>query len=124
MPCTTVASKKAKGRALQQTVRDAFLEIGKQFGLETGDVVSTSMGASGVDVQLSPAAKRVLGDLAVECKNRESLVVTTTFHEHQAKYPDKLAILVHKRNQTVPLITMKFSDYLVLLSRWVESHNA
>lgn len=111
------SSKKSKGRALQKTVRDALLSLGKEYGLEPGDIVSTSMGASGVDVQLSPAAKRLFGDLACECKNVENLVIPTVFHQHAAKYPGRVALLVSKRNNTIPLITMKFSDYLELLSK-------
>jgi hypothetical protein len=50
-------SAKAKGRRFQQEVRDALLS---NFPfLEPDDIRSTSMGASGEDILLSPAARRV-----------------------------------------------------------------
>jgi hypothetical protein len=66
----SVQSRKAKGRRLQQHVRDRVLETFEQ--LEDGDVRSTSMGASGVDVLLSPLAQKLF-PFAVECKNQERL---------------------------------------------------
>jgi len=48
-------SAKAKGRKLQQWVRNVILEL--IHTLEPDDVKSTSMGAGGEDVQLSPAAR-------------------------------------------------------------------
>ena len=58
-------SAKAKGRKLQQVVRDGVL---KRFpSLEPDDVRSTSMGAGGEDVQLSPVARRLF-PYQVECK--------------------------------------------------------
>ena len=47
------SSAKAKGRRLQQKVRDLLLETFTE--LEPDDIRSTSMGVSGEDLQLSPA---------------------------------------------------------------------
>jgi len=60
----STAAAKAKGRKLQQFVCSL---ITKLFDLEEGDVTSTSMGASGVDVQMSPCARRAL-PISIECK--------------------------------------------------------
>jgi len=111
----TTASCKAKGRRLQQEVSAALLEVGEQHGLVKDDIKSTSMGVSGVDVLLSPAAKKVLGCLAIECKNVEALGVVTTFNKHAEKYPKHTALLVHKKNRSQTLVTMKFDDFLRLL---------
>jgi len=62
------SSAKAKGRRLQQKVRDLILETFSE--LEEDDVRSTSMGAGGEDVQLSPLARRKF-PFSVECKNVE-----------------------------------------------------
>lgn len=63
------ASCKAKGRSFQQEIRDAIL---KRFdALEPGDVVSTSMGAGGEDIKLSPAARKLL-PIQTECKRMKS----------------------------------------------------
>ncbi len=93
------------------------MTLGTPRGLEAGDIRSTSMGASGVDVLLSPAAKKLFGELAIECKNCESLNVTKIFHDHAAKYEGSTSLLVHKRNKTKPLVTITMEDYLTLLER-------
>ena len=74
------------------------------------------MGASGVDVQLSPAAKRALGGLAIECKNVENLNVVSVFWEHCAKYPAALPLLISKRNKTTPLCTLRLEDFIAIYS--------
>ena len=111
------SSCKAKGRALQQTFRDCLRNIGRGHGLEDDDIKSTGMGQSGVDVTLSPAALKVFGHLAVECKNVEALNVVKVFWDHAAKYPGSYPLLVHKRNKTMPLVTMQLVDFLEIYSR-------
>jgi len=66
----TIQSRKSKGRRLQQFVRDMILENFDH--LEPDDVRSTSMGAGGEDVLLSPAARKVF-PFSVECKNVEKI---------------------------------------------------
>jgi len=59
------SSCKAKGRQLQNDVRDFIL---KRFPwLGEGDVGSCSMGAGGTDIPMSPAARGTL-PLSIECK--------------------------------------------------------
>lgn len=110
------SSAKAKGRTLQKLACSALLKLGSAYGLKPGDIRSCSMGSNGLDVILSPRAEEVLGRIAIECKNKENLNVITTFWEHAAKYKGYLPLLVHKKNYTEPLITLKFSDFMVLLA--------
>ncbi len=49
---------KAKGRLGQQEVRDKLLETFPD--LEPDDIKSTVMGDSGEDIQLSPAARKII----------------------------------------------------------------
>jgi hypothetical protein len=111
------SSCKAKGRRHQQFICKALQELGAPYGLEPEDIKSTSMGVSGVDVQLSPAAKRLFGNLCIEGKNVEKLNVVGVFQEHCAKYTDPSAInlLIHSRNRTEPMVTMRFADFAALL---------
>lgn len=60
-------SCKAKGRRFQQALA---ADIRRRFQLPECDVVSTSMGAQGADVQLSAAA-RACFPFAIEAKNTE-----------------------------------------------------
>ncbi len=113
----TTASCKAKGRALQQTFRNVLRDLGFPYFLEDDDIQSTGMGQSGVDVTLSPAATKVFGKLAIECKNVEALNVVKIFWDHAAKYPGQVALLVHKKNKTKPLVTMTLEDWSVMFEK-------
>ena len=66
-------SAKAKGRRLQQKVRDLLLE---RFSpeLEPDDIRSAIMGESGEDLKLSPAARKLI-PYSFECKNQEKLSI-------------------------------------------------
>jgi hypothetical protein len=111
------SSAKSKGRRLQQYICQCLLDIGSRYGLEKDDLKSCSMGSGGLDVQMSPAARKVFGNLAIEAKNRESLNVTTVFWEHSAKYNGLIPILVSKKNKAEPIVTLRFSDFLDLLAK-------
>ncbi len=114
------SSAKNKGRVLQQLVRDVLLKIGQSFSIMTGDVTSTSMGAQGVDVILSPFAQKVFGNLAIECKNVEALNVPTTFWGHSAKYPGRPCWLVHKKNNTKALVTLPLDTFIQIFEKSLE----
>jgi hypothetical protein len=74
------------------------------------------MGQSGVDVLLSPAAKKVF-PLAIECKNCEKLNVPAIFTEHHEKYKNdnRLKLLIHSKNRSETLVTLRWEDLLELL---------
>ncbi len=57
-------SAKNKGKRLQNSVRDILLETFTE--LEPDDIKSTTMGESGEDIQLSPAACKLI-PYAFEC---------------------------------------------------------
>ena len=71
MVATTPASRKAKGRRLQQAVRQDLVD---HLGIDPGDVLSTAMGQAGCDLYLSPAA-RALFPYGVECKHQEAIAL-------------------------------------------------
>lgn len=112
------ASCKAKGRRLQQLVCQRLYEVlGPKYGLYKDDFLSRSMGAQGTDVILSPAAKKVVGNLAIECKNVEALNVSGVFKEHSRKYEPSGAtpVLVHTKNHHQVLATITLDYFLNLL---------
>ena len=96
------SSAKAKGRVLQQWVRDLILASYPQ--LEPDDVKSTSMGASGEDVQLSPAARKLL-PIQIECKNLAKIAVYNYYG--QAKTHGKYEPVVFiKQLRGKPLVVL------------------
>lgn len=108
-------SAKAKGRVLQKLVVGYLRKLGEKFGLVDDDIVSRAMGQAGEDVVLSPAARKVFGDVRIECKNQETLNVSKIYHEHAAKYPNNVCVLVHKKNGQQPLVTLPLDIFM----KWV-----
>src|SRR5690349_9145817 len=118
-------SAKAKGRRLQQEVRDAIL--GKFPELQPDDVRSTSMGASGEDLLLSPAA-RTRFPFYVEAKNQEALNIWKALEQAEkgaqarmrghgtwlgSSPPD--ALVVFRRNHSPTYAALRFDALLDLL---------
>lgn len=96
------SSAKAKGRKLQQWVRDLILSIHK--GLEQDDVRSTSMGAGGEDIQLSPAARKLV-PLSIECKSIARFAGYKFYDQAKENCPKKAEpIVVVKADRRDPLV--------------------
>ena len=110
---SSTRSNKAKGRRLQNQVRDSLLEYFKD--LEPDDIRSTTMGMSGEDIQLSTAARKVL-PFSFECKNQEKLSIWSALNQAEANCPEgDIPTLVFKRNHSETYVTLKFDDFLKLL---------
>jgi len=113
------SSAKAKGRRLQNRVAEDLRSVAGER-LEHDDIKPVSMGVSGVDILLTPAARRLF-DLLVECKNHEKLNVVGVFSNHAEKYvlKDGLPLLVHSRNRSDDLVTMRWADFLKMLKSFL-----
>lgn len=107
-------SAKAKGRRLQQFVRDAVLKL--FTSLTSDDVRSTGMGQSGVDVQLSQAAKKLF-PYSVECKNKERMNIWRELEQAvENTEPDTKPLLVMTKNRTDTYAVIQFDHFMELLS--------
>lgn len=106
-------SAKAKGRKLQQTVRDAILEAFPT--LEPDDVRSTSMGAGGEDVQLSPAARKLF-PYSVECKNLAKIAVYN-YYVQATGHNDYEPLVVIKQNRSKPLAVVDLEHFMNLIRK-------
>ena len=106
-------SCKAKGRKLQQFVRDLVL---KTFPFLTArDVKSTSMGASGDDILLSEAGFKVF-PYSVECK---SLAKVAVYRFMEQRNPDSAGntLVVVKENGKQPLAIVYLDHFMEVLKR-------
>lgn len=104
-------SAKAKGRRLQQHVRDAILEA--YPSLESDDVRSTSMGAGGEDVQLSPAARKLF-PYSIECKNLAKIAVFN-YYEQATGHGNHEPLVVIKQNRSKPLAVVDLEHFMELV---------
>ena len=112
-------SRKNKGKRLQNKVRDLLLEQFKDV-LEQDDVRSTTRGESGEDIQLSPAARKLI-PYAIECKNQESLSIWKALEQAENNSNGYEPLLIFKRNRSKTYVTMDIKEFLRLLS---ESKNS
>ena len=109
-------SRKAKGRKLQNWVRDEFLSRFKQFTDE--DIYCAIMGESGADVKFSPLAQETL-PYSIECKNKETFKGIYDIME-QAKSNTKVnhtPVGVIKMNNCEPLAIVNAKHFLDLIKK-------
>ena len=106
-------SAKAKGRRLQNKIRDLLLEEFKE--LEPDDIRTAIMGETGEDIKLSPAARRKI-PYSFECKNQEKLNIWESLKqagENSGAYPP---ILIFKRNRSKTYVTLDLEEFLKLIN--------
>jgi hypothetical protein len=112
MPIKT-SSAKEKGRNFQQWVRDKIYIAFPH--LEEGDVRSTSMGASGEDLQLSPAARKVF-PYSVECKAHKSFAIYKVLEQASSNCPkgaEPIALIKGDRQR--PLAVLDAEHFFQLI---------
>ena len=105
-------SKKAKGRRLQQWVRDLLIE---KLEVHPEDIESRSMGAGGEDLIMARAAREKF-PYSIECKNQESLNIWKSYEQAQQNCGNYEPIVVIKRNNVKPLVLVD-ADYFIELHK-------
>ena len=106
-------SAKNKGKRLQNKVRDLILE--KFNILEEDDVRSITMGDSGEDILLSPAARRLF-PFSVECKNQEKLNIWGALEQAEENSGKHSPLVIFKRNRSKTYAVLEFEELLKLLN--------
>jgi hypothetical protein len=106
-------SAKNKGKRLQNKIRDLILE--KFDILESDDVRSITMGDSGEDILLSPAARRLF-PFSVECKNQEKLNIWSALEQAEENSGDHTPLVIFKRNRSKTYAVLEFGKLLEMLN--------
>ena len=107
----SVASRKAKGRRLQQYLRDRLIDV---FSLTKDDVRSTSMGAGGEDILLSTYA-RLRIPFSFECKSKARYAIYQDYWQAKDNSGGHKPAVVIKQNNADPLIVMDLEHFLSIL---------
>jgi len=114
-------SAKAKGRNLQNYVRDKLRQIFVEEwklcpGLEEDDIKSQTMGMPGEDIMLSPSAKKLI-PYSFECKNTERLNIWQAIEQASGNCEDRYPVVVVKRNRSKIYAVIEFDNFLTLIRR-------
>ncbi len=103
-------SAKAKGRRLQQWIRDLLIE---KLDIHPEDIESRSMGAGGEDLIMARAAREKF-PYSVECKNQEKINLWESYNQAQQNSKNHEPVVILKRNNSKPLILVD-AEYFVKL---------
>ena len=106
-------SAKNKGKRLQNKVRDILLETFDT--LEPDDIRSAVMGDSGEDIQLSPAARKLI-PYSIECKNQEKLNIWSALEQAEDNSKDSTPVLIFKRNRSKSYAVLEIEEFIKLIS--------
>ena len=112
----TARSSKAKGRRLQNYVRDRLQEVfikdwKKLPKLEEDDIKSQTMGMTGEDIVMSPAAKRII-PYSFECKNVERVQIWSSLQQAETNCEGRTPVLVFKRNRSKVYVAIELDSWL------------
>lgn len=106
------SSAKNKGRRLQNWIRDIIL---KTFDLEEGDCESCSMGASGVDIKMSPKARRAF-PVSIEAKKTRKTPSRAELDQARSNaYGTTIPAVVwcpHGKGHDASMIMFDFKDFM------------
>lgn len=106
------SSAKAKGRKLQQWVRDKLIDF---LGIDSEDIESRPMGSQGEDLIMAKAAK-TLFPYSIECKNQERVNVWDSYKQSTSNCGNYEPLLVIKKNNHKPLVVVD-AEYFIQLHK-------
>ena len=107
------ASRKAKGRRLQNKIRDLLIEHFSDE-LEDDDIRCAIMGESGEDLKLSPAARKLI-PYSIECKNQEKLNIWDSLEQAEENSNGHTPVLIFKRNRSKTYAVVELNNFLKLI---------
>lgn len=110
----STAARKAKGRSLQNKIKKSVLSHFPH--LENEDVKSTSMGQTGEDIQLSPAARKVF-PYSVEAKKHKAFAVYGPYEQASSNANGYEPLLVIEGDRKKPLAIIDFEHFMSLTTR-------
>ena len=107
-------SRKSKGAKFQREIKELLMETFTE--LEEGDILPAVMGESGMDIKLSPAARKVF-PFAVEAKCQETGALRPWWDQSKANSTDDLApLLITKQSRKEPLVVMDLMTFIKLIT--------
>jgi len=82
--------------------------------LEEDDIKSQTMGMTGEDIVLSPAARKLI-PYSFECKNVERLQFWAAVEQAESNSDDRAPAVVVKKNRREPYIAIPLDSFIELI---------
>jgi hypothetical protein len=106
------SSAKAKGRALQNLLRDTLRQAFPT--LEEDDIKGAPMGTNGADIVLSPAARKLI-PYSFECKARAGTKTLYDWMDQAISHAKGTPVVVVKGDRKAPLVMLRLSDFMEMV---------
>lgn len=110
---SSTASRKAKGRKLQQWFVGILIE---KLRLSYNDVESRPMSSQGEDIILGDESRKKF-PFSVECKNQEAVNVWKSYEQAQNNCKNYQPLLIIKRNRSKPLAVVDAEFFVELCKK-------
>ena len=112
-----IRSRKAKGRRLQNWVRDELLSLFTT--LSNDDIYCAIMGESGADVKFSPLAQKII-PYSIECKNKETFggIYKVIEQAHSNCKTTQIPLGIIKMNNLQPLAIVNAHHFFNLVRKY------
>ena len=107
------SSAKAKGRNLQNWIRETLIE---ELKIHEEDIKTAIMGESGEDIIMARAARKKF-PFSVEAKNVEKLNVWSAYEQACSNCGDNEPLLIMKKNRKKPLVVMDAEQFIKLIKK-------
>ena len=108
----STSARKAKGRRLQNKVRELLIE---KFDFHPDDIKTAVMGESGEDIRLAHSARKKF-PFSVECKNQEKLNIWSSLEQAEANSEKGKPVLIFKRNRSKTYAVLEIQDFIELIN--------
>ena len=105
------SSAKAKGRRLQQSLRERLIE---GLDIHPEDIESRPMGSGGEDLIMARAAREKF-PFSIECKNQETGNVWKAYEQAQANAKDYEPLVIMKKNNEKPLAVVDAEVFIKMM---------
>ena len=106
-------SRKAKGRYLQNIVRDRIVKLYPVLGKD--DIRTSLMSESGADVKLTSPTSRKLFPYSIEAKNRQDFKTLYRYFGQARRHVALEPLLVVKMNRERPLAVVDLEHLFQLI---------
>ena len=106
-------SRKAKGRYLQNIVRDRIIKLYPVLGKD--DIRTSLMSETGADIKLTSHTSRKLFPYSIECKNRQDFKTLYNYFNQARRHVALEPLLCVKMNRERPLAIVDLEHLFQLI---------